>query len=232
MSKIQDALNSFGGNFARPTKFNVMVSMPGLLGGNTPAVVDILCKSVSMPEIQQSTIEMSFKGHKLTYPGRVNQAQSVSMTFYVDEGYQIYDIFKRWIDIMDNKYYGHANATETSVSEKYGDMTLIAVDYKETTDVKTSLFEGVFPVSISDMSYDATNKDSVQEYTVQFAYFRVTDDVSVLMNFASESIGRVSMSDSIMRDIQNLRPAGSRTDTASPVKATLAQYEGEVNAER
>ena len=42
--KIQHTLNNYGGNFARPTKYTVMITPPAALSDRANKAVDILCQ--------------------------------------------------------------------------------------------------------------------------------------------------------------------------------------------
>jgi hypothetical protein len=154
--RISDTLAAVGGNFARPTKFNVLITPPSGLkgGGEFEKTVDILAKSVEIPEITMTPIELTFKGHQLKYPGRVNQTQTFTVTFYTDEYYNIRKMFTNWISILDNRYYvGRSNDTANLVdsNEKYGNMMVIARDFKEEEKPMVFMFENVFPTNISNI---------------------------------------------------------------------------------
>jgi len=174
--KIQNALNNYGGNFARPTKFTVMISPPMMLASGGERAVDILCKSISIPETSLEPIEISYKGHKLKLPGRTNQSQIVTCTFYMDERYDIRRMFQDWLDIMDPSYYAKGPVPSTN-SEKYGDMVVEARDFNESGRVVEQFsFENLFPITVGEMEYSADSKDTVMEITVTFAYYRMIGD--------------------------------------------------------
>jgi len=200
--RISDALASVGGNFARPTKFNILITPPSSLkaGGEFEKTVDILTKSVEMPEITMSPIEMSFKGHQLKYPGRTNQTQSLTATFYTDEYYNIRKMFTNWISILDNRYYVGRNSDTANLvdpKDKYGNMMIIARDFYEKEKPMVFMFEKVYPTNIGNITYDTSDKDSIIETNVTFAFYRYLnsdesqDDLdSYLDTFGIESISR------------------------------------------
>ena len=165
--KIQQLLTSAGGNFARPTKFNVMVNPPGDTSG---PIMDILCKSVTLPEISHEPIELTYKGHKIKVPGRTNQAQTITLVFYVDEFYNNRNIFESWMNNLDEHYYVQNGFVQTP--PKLGTISLSSVDYFEKGNVETHHFENVYPVSIGDLEYSSSDKDTILELSVTFAYYR------------------------------------------------------------
>ena len=164
--KIQSALTGVGQNFARPTKFNVMVNPPQDTSG---PIMDILCKSISLPEVTNEPIGITYKGHEIKVPGRTNQTQSISLTFYVDEYYNIRDIFENWMNKTDEHYYAHPGYRETA--PKLGSIRLTPTNFDETS-LFTYFVEGCYPTSIGDLEYSATDKDTVMELTVTFAFYR------------------------------------------------------------
>ena len=177
MSKIQTALTAAGGEFARPTKYNVLINTPGNVSGDYGQNVDILCKNVTIPEITLEPIDLTFKGHTVKYPGRVNQSQTVSCTFYLDENYKIREMFTNWISIMDPRYYGARNENSQDIKEKaYGNMVVFASDYSERNKVMTFTFEDLYPISVSELEYNTSDKDNIMEITVTFAFYRYLHD--------------------------------------------------------
>jgi len=172
--RIQNQLNIRGGQFARPTKYTVMVIRPSILETGEEDSVDILCKSINIPETTHTPVEMTFKGHPVKIPGRTNQAQTVSMTFYLDEQYTIRNIFQEWIDFLDPRFYAGQTTAPDWNSEKYGNIIVYARDYDETGRVMEEFnFRNIFPTSISDLEYSAADKDTIMEFTVTFAYYRM-----------------------------------------------------------
>jgi hypothetical protein len=219
--RISDTLSSVAGNFARPTKFNVLITPPSGLkgGGEFEKTVDILAKSVEVPEIIMSPIELTFKGHQLKYPARVNQTQSFSVTFYTDEYYNIRKMFTNWISILDNRYYvGRSNDTANLVdsSEKYGNMMIIARDFNEKEKPMVFMFENVFPTNIGNITFDSSDKDSIIETTVTFAYYRFlnSDETydgadTYLDTFGLEAISKALSSNGISPSLASSTVGGS-----------------------
>jgi len=175
--RIQNKLNIYGGEFARPTKYTAMVLRPAMLESGEEISLDILCKSVTIPETTNTPIDMTFKGHPVKIPGRTNQAQTVEMTFYLDERYNTRRMFQEWIDILDPRYYATNNPAPESNMEKYGTLIVYARDFNETGAIVEEFnFENAFPISISDLAYSASDKDTVMEFTVTFAYYRMINN--------------------------------------------------------
>ena len=175
--KIQNKLNIYGGEFARPTKYTVMVMRPALIETGEEIAMDIMCKGVSIPETTHTPLEMTFKGHPLKIPGRTNQAQTLSMTFYLDERYNTRRIFQEWIDFLDPRFYAGNIQPPDNNSDKYGSIVVLARDYRESGDVVEEFnFENVFPLSVSEIEYSAADKDTIMEFSVTFGYYRMVNN--------------------------------------------------------
>ena len=166
--RIQDTLNSYGGNFARPTKFEIIISPPLALQDQFGQAVDTLCKTVTVPEITMTPIEMSFKGHKVNIPGRVNQEQTINITFNIDEMYKIQKLFHDWIGMIDDRYY----APGVYNKDAFGSVIIIARDYYEQNEARAWMFQDVIPLSVAGPEFSGADKDTVSEFGISLSYYR------------------------------------------------------------
>ncbi len=172
MAKIGDALFAAGGNFARPTRYTAIISLPGIIGTSTDsAMLDILCKSVKLPDISMETVDIQYKGHTVKIPGRVNQEQQIDCTFYLDEDHLTHQVLTSWVEKMDNQFYDETK--DGNHYEFYGALELISRDFDESPDILSSYnFELVYPTSVSGFEYGANSNSEVQEFSVSFAFLR------------------------------------------------------------
>ncbi len=185
MSKISQELSLAGGNLARPTRFNALIAPPiEVMQTSEMKMFDVLCKSISIPEITMEPIEMKFKGHTLKYPGRVNQTQTIDITMYLDEHHIMRELFSNWITGMDNRFYA-VNSEQASAmynsKNYYGNMMIKARNFNEDSyDIMNYLIIGIYPISISGIEYGSGSIGEVQEVTVSFAFwkFLTGDEVS------------------------------------------------------
>ncbi len=182
MSKISGLLDLAGGNLARPTMFSVNLVPPPELSGHFPqSYTDILCKTIKIPETTMVPIELKFKGHNLQIPGRTNQAQSIEMTFYLDERHQLRDLMAAWISGMDDRYYAVSDGVSASISESrnwFGSVNISAMDFTESNVTQSYIVEGIFPTSVEGPDYDSTAIGNITEFTVTFALYRFMNDTS------------------------------------------------------
>lgn len=177
MNKISDALALAGGNLARPTRFSALIAPPVSLNVAGTKVFDVLCKDVQVPDVTMDPIDMQFKGHTLKIPSRVNQAQTIDVTVYLDEHHQLRQMFNNWINGMDDRFYAQTAGTSIAMAQAkdyYGNLILKSRDFDETnSEPMNYLFEGVFPISVSGPTFGAASVNEVSEITITFAYFRM-----------------------------------------------------------
>jgi len=179
--RISSTLSQAGGNFARPTKYSMVLAVPPALRTTFTQELDVLCKTVQLPSAVNEPYEIKIKGHSVKIPGRTQQVQEISVTFYVDEKYKVKSLFQDWVQGLDNRSpvprnsqsQGLVNASKDDKMAIYGEMELIGRDFYESTDKPISWkFENVYPTSVGEIDYSTNEKDTIIEFTVSFAYSR------------------------------------------------------------
>ena len=172
--RISSKLFNAGGNFARPTKYRAIITPPLSITSISPENLDVLCQNISMPGIQNENYEIKIKGHPLKIPGRSIQSQELNMTFYVDEGFLVRQMFNDWIAVIDNRYNvpgDNPMPMDQPPQGKYGFVDLIAEDYQETGYPPMILrFVDVYPTNVGELTFDTGDKDNVMSLNVTFAY--------------------------------------------------------------
>jgi hypothetical protein len=180
--KISETINIAGGNLARPTKFNARVFPPAALTSNTKfKSFDVLCKTVGLPETINEPIEVLVKGHSVKLPGRTNQQQEITITFYLDEFHQLRRVFYNWIAAIDERFYAMKSKQsdilwdfiQEDTLNKYGGIILKTRDFAETLfEPMNYELEYVYPTNVSGFEFNSGGTNEVMEFTVTFAYYR------------------------------------------------------------
>jgi len=171
---ISDTLSRYAGNFARPTKYNIVLSPPESLQ-QYGKVFDVLGKGVSVPGIINTPIDFKIKGQNVKIPGRTQQTQEIQITFYVDEGLRIRNLFQDWIYALDLRNPVPLNSNSNAMKsnrERFGNLIVISQDFKEENQTSAYLFEGIFLFVVGALEYSGSDKDAVLELTVTFGYYR------------------------------------------------------------
>ena len=169
MRSIHSLMKAAGGNFARTNKFRLRFSVPFLRGIGADTI-DALANSVRYPGFSHETVTLNIKGHPVELPARTRNNNEFSVTFYLDENYNIYETFKYWIANIDDygvdpsgNLYDHANIP-------YGSCVIDVFDYSMTSTRKWLSIEMVYPTSISDIDYNTQGQNEIATFTVIFKY--------------------------------------------------------------
>ncbi len=178
--RISSTLSNAGGNFARPTKYNMILSLPGSLRSTFGNELDVLCKTSQLPAIMNEPYEIKLKGHPIKIPGRTTQTQEITVSFYVDDEFKIRKLFQDWIYAMDNRATVARNSQTESLlnqDDRYGEIELIGRDYYESTKKPIQWkFEKVYPTNIGELDFNTEDKDAISEISITFAYYRYNTD--------------------------------------------------------
>jgi len=206
MPKISETLMLAGGNFARATKFSILLTPPNELSQISGKTFDVLAQEVQIPDINMEAIDIILKGHTVKIPGRVQQDQTITVTFLLDEYHILRKLFADWIGAMDDRYYGTKSPEASNLyksNNKFGNMIVATRDFEESTNQPMNyIFEGIFPTNVSGPAFNASGVNEILEFTVTFAYYRFLnksniqeeyDDVDeFLEKFGLASIGNLS----------------------------------------
>ncbi len=175
--KISETINTASGNMARPTKFNALLFPPQSLSDNYDGkAFDVMCKTVNVPETNMETIDIMYKGHNIKVPGRVNQQQEITMTFYLDEYHKMRRLIYDWISVMDDRFYGNKNSRTLRTAQTqdlFGGMILKARDFAESINEPMNYnFEYIYPTSVGGVEFNSSGVNEVLEFTVTFTYLK------------------------------------------------------------
>ena len=172
--KISENINQAGGNLARPVKFNIVITPPIDLGSSyEQKSFDVLCKTAGVPEVTMETIDVIFKGHTLKIPGRVNQMQEITITFYLDEFHKLRRLFYDWVNSIDDRFYGHKSGRSeaASLNSPFGSCILKTRDFAETLENPMDYyFTNIYPTNIGGVEFNSGGNNEVLEFSVTFAF--------------------------------------------------------------
>jgi hypothetical protein len=179
--KISHTLFKAGQNFARPTKYNAIITPPSTVMTFSDNTLDVMCKSVNIPQTTNEVYELKVKGHPVKLPKRTIQNQEITLTFYVDEGYKVRQVFQDWIEILDDRFtvMGYNEyPSALPIELKYGTLQIVAHNFYERGHPPLILtFENDFPTSVGDLTFDGSDKDNTHQLTVTFGYYRYITDL-------------------------------------------------------
>jgi len=157
----------YGG--ARPSLFNIALSVPAGLGISTTTVskLSFVCRSSELPPSQVGTIEVPYFGRRIKLAGE-RTFTDWNVTVMNDEDFSVRSMFELWSDginrlqsnVRDPSLYNEAYKTALSINQYAKDGELI----------RQYTMYGAFPTNISAIALDWDNQNQIETFTVNFAY--------------------------------------------------------------
>jgi hypothetical protein len=174
---VQDFRANLTGSGARPNLFDVQLIFPASApNGNATRLVTFMARASAIPPANLGTIELSYFGRKLKYPGD-RTFPEWTLTVVNDENFAIRDAFVRWSDSMNNM---EANLRDPAAGTPNGYSTDIIVrQYSKLggAPIKQYKLIGAWPSSVGDIQLDWSVNDTVEEFPVTLQY-QWWDDLS------------------------------------------------------
>lgn len=186
--------NKLVGGGARPSLFYAKVSFPTNVQNRLStygAISDasFFMKAASIPPSTLGEITKSFLGRDFKIPSIDRTFEPWNVTIINDEDYKTRHLFEAWIEyISPGAAIFEAQSgfgIESAPANVYGQMEVhqlrknggasVTIDDKgepkSTPDYLGSYyFKDAFPTSVSDISLSWDEKDTIEEFTVTFAY--------------------------------------------------------------
>jgi hypothetical protein len=182
-TNINDIVNSFNTDLARPNRFDVIIVPPPALQNNitesavdnfgnvtaarpTNVYTDLLayrCEIAQLPGRNLSTVEQKIYGPSEKFPHHVTY-NDIDMTFIVDGDMREKYFFDAWLD-----YINPTNSFNIAYKETYcTDIKVIQYDISNRKSYSVTLVDA-YPISVNQLDLDWSN-DGVHKLSVTFAY--------------------------------------------------------------
>jgi len=218
--KIDDFTTALVGDGARPNLFQISIpNMPlGLTNTTTgsnaataPRALQFLAKSAQLPGSTIATVPMYYFGREVKLAGNRTFADW-TITVVNDENFLIRNSIEQWMNYINGNqtnvrsvpgaaggpsqigtttglgpYTVDANVFQYS---KFGNGTPTASQDAGVGALKAYKFVGMFPVDLSPIDLDWGSNDSVEEFTVTFAYQYWISDTTPTDTGASLVVGQ------------------------------------------
>ena len=157
--------NTLKGGGARPNLFNIKLSYPAFVAGDTKTA-SILCKAGSLPSSTIPSIPISYKGSRQINVAGDRVFEPWGVVAINDTDFAIKESFERWMNGINSH---QTNVGFTNPNDYQVDLEVEQLD-RDGTVLKTYKFIGAFPTLVGqiELSYDATGQ--IQEYPIEFMY--------------------------------------------------------------
>jgi hypothetical protein len=158
------------GDGARPNLFSVALNFPAAVTGGTTAAskTTFMAKTAQLPGSTVGTVTVPYFGRELKFAGN-RTFTDWTLTIINDEDFAIRNSLENWMNLINS----HASNVRSAAAKAPGGYSVDAVvtQYGKTNEVlKTYNFVGLFPIDLAAIDLDWGSNDSIEEYSVTFAY--------------------------------------------------------------
>jgi len=164
MATVDNFKSKLIGGGARANLFKATLTFPGYAEGDAE-LSSFMCKGAQMPASVVNNIEIPYRGRQLKVAGdRIFENWTV--TIINDSGYEVRNAMERWMNGINEHV---ANTGLVNPNDYTSDLFIDQLD-KAGATTKSYTIRDAFPVNVSaiDVSYDSA--DTIEEFTVEFAY--------------------------------------------------------------
>lgn len=167
-------INEFIGNGlqlggARPTLFEVNVSLPSALTGvnrqSSENKFRFTCRATSIPASTVASVDVPYFGRQIKLAGDRTFADW-NVTVMNDEDYLIRDTMEAW----HNSINTIISNNKTIPGQNYQGSALITQYGKSGNVIKQYDFFDIFPIQVDEMGVDWESTNQIQTFGVTFAY--------------------------------------------------------------
>ena len=164
------ALNNSG---ARANLFDVQLdSFPSGIG-LTGSEFTFACKAAVIPAMAVGVVEVPYFGRMVKVPGN-KTFENWSVTIINDEGFEVRNAMEKWMVLMGGhesnlSNFGAATAAGGN-AELYGSALVKQYSKSDETALQTYKFINIFPVSVGEIALEWGSNDTIEEFSVEFAY--------------------------------------------------------------
>ena len=158
------------GDGARPNLFSVSLIFPTIVQNGTAAgqKTSFMAKSAQLPGSSVGTVPVYYFGRELKFAGN-RTFPDWTLQIINDEDFIIRNSLENWMNLI-NSHQGNLRAAAAASSSGYTADALVSQYGKTGGVLKQYGFVGLFPIDISPIDLDWGSNDTIEEYSVTFAY--------------------------------------------------------------
>jgi hypothetical protein len=158
----------YGG--ARPSLFNVFLSVPQGIGIDNVSAdkFRFVCRTAELPASQVSSFDIPYFGRKIKLAGD-RTFSDWSVTVMNDEDFSVRSMFETWSNSL-NRMVSNVRDPVVNNFELYKSDLEIVQYGKDGSILRSYQIVGAFPTDIGAISLDWDTQNSIETFTVNFAY--------------------------------------------------------------
>jgi hypothetical protein len=158
------------GDGARPNLFSVSLVFPTDVSGGAAAgqKVTFMAKTAQLPGSTVGTVPVYYFGRELKFAGNRTFADW-TLQIINDEDFSIRNAMERWMNNI-NSHAGNTRSATSAVPSNYS-VDAEVIQYGKTgKELKRYKFVGLFPLDLAPIDLDWGSNDTIEEFSVTFAY--------------------------------------------------------------
>jgi hypothetical protein len=178
ISNFSSKINKYG--LARDNLFFVTITAPNLGSDMPQGDLSFFCRSVDLPSLSISTVDIMNQGYGLTEKRPSGLPfDNLNTVFMIDTDFRVKEFFHRWVQAIVNfdnskgfnREYRGMLPFEVSYKDQYKGTVQVAVYSYQSESVKyVYKFDNAFPVGLGNITTAWENNDSIMAMPIQFAY--------------------------------------------------------------
>lgn len=161
---------------ARPTLFQVTIQNPANSVGDVK--VPFMCEATSIPEATLGTATVPYFGRVIKLAGDRTFADW-TVTIINDEDFIIRNAMEEWSNRI-NTFQGNLRTFGSASPLLYKSQAQVTQYSKTGVPVRTYQFNGIWPISISNIALSWGDQNAIERFQVQFAvdYWEVSGGIT------------------------------------------------------
>lgn len=166
---IYEFRSQLQGDGARPNLFDVQLTFPTFINpGAAARKTTFMCKSASLPGSSVGQVPLQYFGREVKLAGN-RTFPEWTIQILNDEDFAVRNGFEKWLAGI-NSHVSNMRAQWAANSLGYTTDATVKQYGKKGDTLKTYKFVGLFPVDVSQIDLDWGANDTIEEYSVTFAY--------------------------------------------------------------
>lgn len=158
------------GDGARPNLFSVTLVFPAIASNGAAAgqKTTFMAKAAQLPGSSIGTVPVYYFGRETKFSGNRTFADW-TLQIINDEDFTIRNSIESWMNSM-NSHQSNLRASGASTPTSYTVDATVTQFGKTGNTLKKYNFVGMFPIDVAPIDLDWGSNDTIEEYSVTFAY--------------------------------------------------------------
>ena len=158
------------GDGARPNLFQVNLTFPAIATGGAVASkkVTFMARASQLPGSSVGTVPVYYFGRELKFAGN-RSFPDWTLQIINDEDFAIRNSMESWLNAI-NSHTGNIRNSSAVSNLGYTVDATVSQYGKSGTELKKYKFVGMFPIDVAPIDLDWSSNDTIEEYSVSFAY--------------------------------------------------------------